>query len=534
MKATLILGPTRLVPQWQYEALLQAVESGLEIVTVLHCMDTPRRKYKMAHVAYYILALTSRLRMPSVQSRDISPLVSDRSKIFEFKSQWIGNWQKIPAEFHGELQNSDVAIKFGMNLLLDPEALPVRNGVISYHHGDPTRFRGRPAGFYELAANEPVMGVIIQQLTNTLDGGPVLSKAYAQVVRHSYAKTLNGAYQAGIPLLRQALSSLPAESEKDPTQLGPNYSLPTNRCVFRIMLKTTLAMLKRFIYGLLREKSWRIGFTTYPLREEQFPDLHIDDISQIAPPNAYSFIADPVGSSREMIYCEGMNARTGKGEILTLSENTWRPVAITLGGGHLSYPQIVQSAGDGGPGLLFPEMASIGAPTIFQLDSSGLACKSSWQMTGLEKERIVDGTLLKHDGNWYLFGGLLATCNQQLHLWFADDLRGPWRIHPKSPICNDPRRSRMAGPVLSSDGRLYRFGQDGSSGYGNGAAINRIEILNRLDYSETHLQTLRIEGACGPHSIQFVGEKLWLDLYTERWTPMAGIRRLLNRLAIRE
>ena len=61
-----------------------------------------------------------------------------------------------------------------MNLIKIPkeyETLP----IISFHHGDPSKFRGRPAGFYELFYNELKVGTVVQILNNQIDKGEILS-----------------------------------------------------------------------------------------------------------------------------------------------------------------------------------------------------------------------------------------------------------------------------------------------------------------------------------------------------------------------
>ncbi len=50
----------------------------------------------------------------------------------------------------------------------------VKNGVISGHGADITRYRGRPHGFFEWIEDQKTVGVTIQRLTDELDGGYVL------------------------------------------------------------------------------------------------------------------------------------------------------------------------------------------------------------------------------------------------------------------------------------------------------------------------------------------------------------------------
>jgi hypothetical protein len=77
------------------------------------------------------------------------------------------------------LRNDEVAaiIKFGMGLLRIPSSEQLSVPILSYHHGDPAEFRGRPAGFYEMLAGRSVMGQVVQRLSNDLDAGDIVASA---------------------------------------------------------------------------------------------------------------------------------------------------------------------------------------------------------------------------------------------------------------------------------------------------------------------------------------------------------------------
>lgn len=92
-----------------------------------------------------------------------------------------------------------------MNLLRNPNTLRAKYGVLSFHHGDPTAFRGRPAGFYELIQNANEVGAVVQELSNQLDAGKMRAFGRYQISAHSYRKTLEALYANSAFLLRQAI-----------------------------------------------------------------------------------------------------------------------------------------------------------------------------------------------------------------------------------------------------------------------------------------------------------------------------------------
>ena len=67
--------------------------------------------------------------------------------------------------------------------------------IISNHHGDPSKFRGRPGGFYYLFKGEKRLGQIVQLISNKLDSGKILYYGETQISPWSYKKTMNDSYK---------------------------------------------------------------------------------------------------------------------------------------------------------------------------------------------------------------------------------------------------------------------------------------------------------------------------------------------------
>ena len=124
-----------------------------------------------------------------------------------------------------------------------------------------------------------------------------------------------------------------------------------------------------------------------------------------------------------------------------------------------------------------------------------------------EGVRAFDTTLLERDGRLWLFANMSepgASADDELFLFHADTLDGPWRAHPANPIVSDVRRARPAGPLFSRGSELIRPAQDCSWTYGGAIVLNRVDLLSEAEYRETPVS--RIEpswqpGAFGTHTI---------------------------------
>jgi hypothetical protein len=71
----------------------------------------------------------------------------------------------------------------------------------------------------------------------------------------------------------------------------------------------------------------------------------------------------------------------------------------------------------------------------------------------------VDNSIAYYNGKWWLFSSV--TSNDMLYLHYSDNLTGPWKEHPLSPIvAGDTHKARPSGRALVYDGKLYRYTMD--------------------------------------------------------------------------
>ena len=89
-----------------------------------------------------------------------------------------------------------------------------------------------------------------------------------------------------------------------------------------------------------------------------------------------------------------------------------------------------------------------------------------------------------------------AAVDDELHLFTATALAGPWVPHRENPVVADVGRARPAGSIFRRDGELIRPAQDCSRGYGRAVVRNRIELLTPEEYRETPIE--RIEPTWAP------------------------------------
>jgi len=510
------------IARWQLQAL-ERVGADHEIFLLVSSAHTPKRSAR--HALYYALSLFT------VRNRLTRRVEVPRERLgvretFEFSPTFDGAWAVLPADVLDwvRARKLDAIVKFGLGLVRVPEGLEIP--ILSFHHGDPRKYRGRPAGFYEVLNGEPFLGQIVQALGSRLDGGTVYAFAETRVVPHSYRKTLMEAYRLSPYLLAQALDNLRLDRPVAMIPDGRNYRLPSNSSVIRFCAGRLWQAARRGLYAAFIEKRWKVA--TAKIEAAANP-VNAVAKAEGAPwatlpvGSRYRFYADPFfGSDAGEIFVEGLNKRTGKGEVVRIAGDRQQPISGFRG--HVSYPA---SLSHDGRQMLVPETTDWCRLTAFEVR------KDSAQPAGvldIDEPAVLDPTFIRRDGIVYLFGNVPGDGSNILHLWYSDGLFSPFTRHPASPIRTSARGSRMAGEVAEWNGQLYRLGQDWRHAYGDGILAFRITELSETEYAEEPAGEACFDRVRGPHTVNRRGDLLLFDYYRERFSLLAGVRRLLGRL----
>ena len=212
------------------------------------------------------------------------------------------------------------------------------------------------------------------------------------------------------------------------------------------------------LYALCFLRSqWRVGW-----RRIVGPDLidlrrHPDRGWTDLPDDGHRFYADPFAIERDgavTLFVEEFDYRRGKGVISAVGFGPdgprGRPEPVLELDTHLSYPFVFEADGQV---WMIPESHASGTIDLYRATDF----PRGWVHEAVLVDRVVagDATLLHHEGRWWLFatvreGG--GSYSDTLHLWHAQDFRGPWTPHPKNPVLIDVGSARAAGPIVARDG----------------------------------------------------------------------------------
>jgi len=149
---------------------------------------------------------------------------------------------------------------------------------------------------------------------------------------------------------------------------------------------------------------------------------------------------------------------------------------------HLSYPCVFAHRGEV---FMIPETSSQLRVELYR----AVDFPREWRREAVLLDGLAasDATLLEHAGRLWLFVNIAApsaTLLDELHLFSASDLRGPWQPHPANPVVSDVRAGRPAGAIQRWGSRLVRPAQDGSRRYGGAISFREIDELTEERYAE--------------------------------------------------
>jgi hypothetical protein len=306
-------------------------------------------------------------------------------------------------------------------------------------------------------------------------------------------------------LLRRALR---ARVSGDPRESREALVEPTPAAdgTVQVAARTAWRMVHNRIQGLLTVEHWRMAVRRR--RDPPFSGLGPESFLELQSPPGH-FYADPMPFEHEgrlFVFFEDLDYATNKGTLRCTElgpDAKPRETRLVLERPyHLSYPFVFRW---GGEIWMVPETEQNGTIELWR----PVEFPWRWQLEKrlFEGIRAVDTTLLERDGRLWLFSNVAepgASLDDELCLFQADTLHGPWRAHPANPIVADVRRARPAGPIFSRGGEWIRPAQDCSRTYGGAIVLSRIDVLNESEYRETPVE--RIEpswqpGAFGTHTI---------------------------------
>ena len=159
--------------------------------------------------------------------------------------------------------NLDLIIRFSFNIISGEILNVAKNGIWSFHHADNDINRGGPAGFWEVFLKQTNTGVTLQRLSNNLDGGDIIDKAF-YVTQSTFKKNNAFIIEKSLTILIKSLNLLKHNKVKYKKSKKYNqfiYKYPKN---IRIILKYLYIIINNIFISKIINKFYY--FLNYKLK----------------------------------------------------------------------------------------------------------------------------------------------------------------------------------------------------------------------------------------------------------------------------
>jgi hypothetical protein len=424
----------------------------------------------------------------------------------------------VPEDQLAGIRNYDLDVLFRFSSLVLQGSIPgaARYGLWSFQYGDIFANRGGPPLLWELIERNPVSGSSLQILTESPNGGRILYQSHSSTDQISlycsrnpiYWKTAEFALRCLRKLQMQGIDyvqSLPAYTEQEINARRRDRA-PDNLQMILFMGRYVSRWVQARLASLQSgpRTKWFIAI------RRRTAGHRFDDPSnyRLMPCPKDRFYADPFlfeKDGKTFLFFEDFRFSEGRAVIscceIGADGSPGLPVEVLRCPFHLSYPFVFEHEGEI---YMIPETRGNRRVELYRATSFPTEWTSEAVL--LNDIHAVDATIQKVHGKYWMFAGVSNgkySNSDELCLFFADALKGPWTPHRGNPVLSDVRRSRPAGALFYEEGRLIRPSQDCGKAYGYALEFSEVLTLSEDEYEERQIGRLDpgvVAGCVGTHT----------------------------------
>ena len=519
---TVILNREPLVPAPKHstekiERVLRQKAAGLRTLLWDRYVRSDRRQHGQFSAPFHPTDIHALLT--GVRSREIVPIRD-------------GVRQRFKASDVAAIKSDrlDVIVYLGNKNLRGDILSAAKYGIWSYRHGDHSKYRGGPAGFWAMYENNPLTCTVLKVATEHINGDQVIYRTHGAIQSfRSLVENHYWLYKTAIPLVARCLRRLYLNGTAGlRPQIQNSISkrrilgTPRNRHMLLFLMRAGWIYLVVGMQNRLKiqRDHWFLAIARGVNPGEKLAGR----VAPLHPPRGRSW-ADPmiVQRDRQMfMFFEDYDYGLGRAHIsvveLDASGRAGAPRTALNTGHHLSYPFVFEWCGTH---YMVPESASVNAVPLYR----AVDFPTRWEYVKdlLAGIYATDATLCEHEGVWYLFTAVSeagGASTDELFLFVANTPLGPWSPHPLNPIVSDVRSARPGGPLFRRDGALYRPAQNSDKTYGSSLSIMKVTELTPERYAERLAYRIEpdwLRDIYGCHTITMAGDVMALDCKSLKW-----------------
>ena len=502
-------------PRWLFEALAHAAAGDCAELSVVCTGEAKRAATPALWRAYETLDTKLVARRDLSAPADIR-LLAPGSRCVSLDPRSAADHIAIRA------LDLDVAIVLG-----DTDATGLeraaRYGAWRYAFGDTHDPRERHAGVREVISGSPTTSVAIRIRASGAER--IACQSWSRTLGWSVAQNRANLFSKASAFLGRALAGLHKRGARwlDEETLpadAPACALAEAPFAMRHLPTLGARLVERAVERAFTVGQWSIAFRFTP---QETWDASLAGFYRLTPPRD-RFWADPFAvqkNGRQWIFFEELVYGEGKAHISVAEVGRGGSASavqrVLERDYHLSYPALIE---DGGSLYMIPETAGNHTIEIYRC----VEFPHRWKREAVLIDGMwcADATVWRGPDRWWMFvnsGNEGAEIHDELHLFSAPKLLGPWTPHPRNPVKSDIRGARPAGHLFRDGDALYRPAQICAPIYGAGVALQRVTSLTPHDFRETEERRIvppADSGFIGLHTINRAGDLSVADVFARR------------------
>jgi len=407
----------------------------------------------------------------------------------------------------------DILIRSCGEIISEDLIKTTKYGILSFHHGDYRKFRGSPAGFWEVFYREIKTGFMIQKIDKTLDFGNIISNGFFQTKSFFLLNQAELYEKSNFYIKKIILDFYNNRNFKflKKRNKGKVFETPKITNQIKYLIRTFFVLLKK-ISG--RKKIFQLAL--FNINSLNKPTYIKNDEKK--------FLADPFlfkKKGRTYCFAEEYDFIKKKGHIICKEYNgqSLRNKKIVIEEKfHLSFPYIFEYNKNI---YMCPDTSEISEVRVYKC----MSFPHKWKFHKTIKKNIkaVDSILFKKNNLWWLFTNidrsLTGDFTHDLSIFYSKNgpLTNKWYEHLLNPIKMNSSESRNGGLIFDKN-KIFRISQkQGFDNYGEDINFHQIKLLTTKKYIEKNIKNKEYEkikkvlNNKNIHHISKLDEKIILD-----------------------
>ena len=531
-----ILVDSSIIPNWLFKTINRINDSQYASVKLMIEKDSAYKESKSFNKLGYNLyqkleSILFKFQPNALEEKRIEDL-NDKINSIKVKVDVSNTLEKISESDIKKISslNVDIIINLGFNQLSGKIFSVPKYGIWELDFTDPSKYRGKLKGFWELMNNEGELGSTLSILNEDRDKNKILFTSFSLTDDNSVNRGLSDNIWKSSAFITRKLKELYTLGEGDfnarlekfnsfPRFYSDKYyETPGNiKALYLISRHLIKFILDIKIKPIFKFEQWVLF---YLFKEDESLATSFYNYKKILPPKD-RFWADPqiiFNNDKYFIFVEEYIYKKNKAHLsvfeLTKDGEITKPVIILDKPYHLSFPYMFEFENNY---YMVPETSP--NKTIDLYKCTNFPYQWDFVQTLMEGVAAVDTVIQHHDGKWWMFTNIMevegSNLLDELFLFSSDSIFSKtWNPHPLNPIVSDVKSARGAGQIFPYKGNLFRPAQNCANTYGYGMTINKIIKWNEDEYEEEIVNSINPDwekSIIATHTLTFAGGLSMVD-----------------------